>query len=207
MITVVDYGVSNLGSVANALKRLKADFQISSNGEDIISSDALILPGDGAAGAGMNNLKNRNLIAPIKKYVKSGRPLLGICLGMQLLLTQSDEGDVSCLGLINGKVKKFGSKLKVPQIGWNQVRVRNSEFGSQINVRRLFRIIPNESYFYFIHSYYCQPKDKTLVAATTDYGRQFCSVLVKGSIIGLQFHPEKSGEVCLKLLKNFTSIS
>ena len=140
MITIIDYGIGNIGSVANALTRLKAEFQISSNGEDIISSDALILPGDGAAGAGMINLKNRKLITPIKKYVKSGRPFLGICLGMQLLLTQSDEGDVSCLGLISGKVIKFGSKLKVPQIGWNQMKYQISNIKKRDIYLKIFLI-------------------------------------------------------------------
>lgn len=204
MITVVDYGLGNLGSVANALERIRVPFRISSNGKDIIASDALILPGDGAAGAGMNNLKNRNLITPIKKLIESGRPFLGICLGMQLLLDQSDEGDVLCLGFINGKVKKFGNKLKVPQIGWNRVTIKQ---WNNATMKQLFSNIPNCSYFYFIHSYYCEPKDQTLIIATTDYQSRYCSVFVKGNIIGVQFHPEKSGDTGLQLLKNFVSIT
>lgn len=206
MIAVVDYDLGNTGSILNVLEKLGLK-AIKTNREDEISkAKALIFPGDGSANQGMANLERRKLIGPIKQFIDSGRPFLGICLGMQILLDFSEEGNTKCLGIIRGKVKKFNSGLKVPQIGWNQVRIQNSELRIQNKKVNIFKDIPNSSYFYFINSYYCDPADKTIVAAMTDYEEDFCSVFVKENIIGVQFHPEKSGEVGLKLLSNIIGL-
>lgn len=194
MIVIIDYGLGNLASVANALTKLEIPFKISSQIEDLRSATALILPGVGAAVFGMKNLRERKLDAEIKMQVAQGKPLLGICLGMQLLFSSSDEGDVACLDLVKGRVKKFETKLKVPQIGWNQVMTGDSQ---------LLKGIRNESYFYFVHSYYCDPNDRKVVTGKTNYDQDFCSVLEASNIYGVQFHPEKSGEAGLQLLRNF----
>jgi len=197
MITIIDYGLGNLTSVANALNQLSIPCQISAKREDIQSSSALILPGVGAAGEGMKNLKARKLDQVVIEQVANGKPLLGICLGMQLLFTLSDEGGVECLDVLRGKVRKFETDLKVPQIGWNQVKARSDS--------KLLREVENNSYFYFVHSYYCEPDDKSVVTGTTEYGQVFCSVLEAKNVFGVQFHPEKSGEAGLQLLRNFRS--
>lgn len=193
MITIIDYGLGNIGSVANTLARLDQSYQISSDAAVISSADALILPGVGAAGAGMKNLQERGLIAVIQQYKK---PLLGICLGMQLLFENSEEGNTSCLGILKGSVKKFQTKIKVPQIGWNEVKFVNQK-------NALFQQIPNNSYFYFVNSYYCQPVDTSVIAATSEYGERFTSIVATKNIIATQFHPEKSGDVGMQLLRNF----
>jgi len=198
MITIIDYGLGNLTSVANALKKLSIPCQISDRSKDISTASALILPGVGAAGEGMKNLKAKGLDKIIIAQASAGKPLLGICLGMQLLFTESDEGNTPCLNLIKGKVKKFQTNLKVPQIGWNQVSTSSKS--------QLLKDIDNESYFYFVHSYYCDPTDKTITTGTTEYDQIFCTVLETDNIFGVQFHPEKSGEAGLQLLQNFEKL-
>lgn len=195
MIVIIDYGLGNLTSVANALNKLSIPCQISDNAEVIRQSSGLILPGVGAAGEGMKNLKARKLDKEIVKQVAQGKPLLGICLGMQLLFSSSEEGNVDCLNVVEGKVKKFETKLKVPQIGWNQVKVDSQS--------KLLEGIKDESYFYFVHSYFCDPQNKAITTGTTNYDQDFCSVLEINNVLGVQFHPEKSGEAGLKLLQNF----
>ena len=194
MITIIDYGLGNLASVANALTRLEILYTISSKVADLRAASALILPGVGAASFGMQNLIERGLAAEIKTQVANGKPVLGICLGMQLLFSISEEGNVRCLDLIPGQVKKLETTLKVPQIGWNQVSTVNS---------RLLTGITNQSFFYFVHSYYCQPADTTTIAGITEYDQTFCSVVEANNIYGVQFHPEKSGEAGMQLLRNF----
>lgn len=193
MITIIDYGLGNIGSVANTLTRLGQSFQISSDPATIKSADALILPGVGAAGAGMKNLQERGLVEAIQQYKK---PLLGICLGMQLLFEYSEEGNTPCLGILKGMVKKFLVEKKVPQIGWNEVKFVNQK-------NALFQHISNNSYFYFVNSYYCQSADTSVVAATSEYGETFASVIAFNNIVATQFHPEKSGDVGFRLLQNF----
>ena len=197
MIIIIDYGLGNLGSVKNALDRVGVDSLISNLPKDIENAAGLILPGVGAAGEGMKNLKARNLIPPLRVVIKQGKPLLGICLGMQLLMTKSEEDTVDCLNLLEGDVKKFVTKLKVPQIGWNTVTSAKS---------KLMNGISQSSYFYFVHSYYCVPESKEMCRATTNYSAPFCSIVQKKNIFGVQFHPEKSGENGLQLLKNFETI-
>lgn len=197
MIVIIDYDLGNLGSVKNALDKLGVISVISKSVTDIQEADGLILPGVGAAGEGMKNLKEKRLDEVIKQEATKGKPILGICLGMQLLMSKSEEGNVDCLNIVEGMVKKFVIPLKVPQIGWNTARVKES---------KLFEGIPQNSYFYFVHSYYCSPVDQKSVIGKTKYGTQFCSALQKNIIFGVQFHPEKSGSNGLLLLKNFTNI-
>jgi glutamine amidotransferase len=210
MIAVVDYGLGNIGSIINAMGKFGIKAIKTNNPQELFQADALIFPGDGAAGKAMKNLKEGKLIKPIRAFISSGRPFLGICLGMQILLSFSEEGNVQCLNIIKGKVKKFNAGLKVPQIGWNQVRLQSSEFRVQNErkkIKNFFKNIPDGSYFYFINSFYCEPGDKSIVFAETEYGEKFCSVFIKNNITGVQFHPEKSGEIGLRLLKNFTEVT
>jgi len=195
MITIINYGLGNLASVTNALGKLEIPYQVSSDIEVLKNAKVLILPGVGAAGRGMENLKNLKIDKVIIEQAKKGIPILGICLGMQLLFSSSEEGNVSCLSLLEGNVRKFNTNLKVPQIGWNQVESKSNSI--------LLRGIKNNSYFYFVNSYYCDPREENTVKGATDYGVKFCSVLEKDNLYGVQFHPEKSGDIGLQLLKNF----
>lgn len=192
MIGIIDYGIGNLGSVANALKKLDADYLISSDPLRLINTDLLILPGVGSASEGMANLKKRKLKKVLIDQIKRGKPFLGICLGMQLLFDESEEGRVACLGILKGKVKKFKKERKIPQIGWNQVLLKNK---NQLN-------ISDKSYFYFVNSYYCLPFDKSIIAGESVYGEKFPSIIVKDNIVATQFHPEKSGRMGFLLLKS-----
>ncbi len=194
-IVIIDYGLGNLASVANALTKLEIPFEVSSSPAVVRKAKGLILPGVGAAAQGMKNLKAGSLDAAITEQAKSGVPILGICLGMQLLFSASEEGDTKCLGLVPGTVKKFQTDLKVPQIGWNQVV---AALGS-----KLLKNIKDDSYFYFVHSYYCQPNDPETAKGLTSYDVQFCSVVEQDNIFGAQFHPEKSGDSGLQVLRNF----
>lgn len=200
-VVIIDYGLGNLASVANALQKLEIPFKISDDPIVIKNAKVLILPGVGAAGQGMENLKKRKLDIVIIEQAKKGILILGICLGMQLLMDWSEEGNVRCLGLIKGKVRKFNVDLKVPQIGWNQVVFHHS---GQVRMT-LLEAVENNVYFYFVNSYVCEPEDKSAISGVTDYGGNFCSVFEKDNIYGVQFHPEKSGEAGLKLLRQFIS--
>lgn len=202
MIIIIDYGLGNLASVVNALNKVETPVKISSSPLVIRKAKGIILPGVGAAAQGMKNLKEKNLDKVVIKQAEKGKPILGICLGMQLFLSSSEEGNVNCLNLIEGKVKKFDVNLKIPQIGWNQIKIKNEK----LKMKNLFISIPDNSNFYFVNSYYCKPEDPSVVAATTDYGIKFCSVLTKDNILGVQFHPEKSGKVGLQLLKNWRDL-
>jgi len=197
MIVIIDYGLGNLGSVKNALDKLGVDSMVSKSVKDIEKATGLVLPGVGSATEGMKNLRKSGLNKVILKQIKLKKPILGICLGMQLLFFLSEEGNTECLNVIEGKVKRFNNKLKVPQIGWNQVKQKPS---------KLFLSIKDKSYFYFVHSYYCQASEEKIIRGSTDYGINFTSVIEDKNIFGVQFHPEKSGENGLKLLKNFVDI-
>jgi glutamine amidotransferase len=200
MITIIDYGLGNLASVANALEKLEIPYAISGDPAVIKKAKALILPGVGSARQGMKNLKRKGLDTIIIEKITNGKPILGICLGMQLLFSRSEEGDVECLDVIKGKVKRFNRNLKVPQIGWNNVRIKNFE-------SRILKKINNDNYFYFVNSYICVPDDKTIIAGETNYDGEFCSAFEKENIFGVQFHPEKSNDAGLQILKNFYSMS
>ena len=198
MITIIDYGVGNIGSVANTLSRLGVQYQISSDKNVVASSEVLLLPGVGAAGVGMQNLQDRGLDVVIRSAIQKGKLFLGFCLGMQLLFEYSEEADTTCLGILKGSVKKYRKERKVPQIGWNQViPVKTNPYAE-----RLFAGIPKGSAFYFVNSYYPTPTELSVSAAITEYGEQFTSVVATKNIVATQFHPEKSGEVGFQLLQN-----
>lgn len=206
MIAIIDYGLGNLTSVKNALDKLGVPNFISDNPLVLKKAAGLILPGVGAAGTGMKNLKAKKLDELIKDEVQKGKPFLGTCLGMQLLFDFSEEDNTACLGIIPGNVKKFTNKLKVPQIGWNNVKITKSEQRISGAFQQVTNNIPDNSYFYFVNSYYCEPEEENIIVGETEYGVTFASVVEKGNIFATQFHSEKSGDIGLKLLKNFTEV-
>jgi imidazole glycerol-phosphate synthase subunit HisH len=196
MIAIIDYGAGNLRSVINAINRLGYKAVVTDLPEEILKSKAVIFPGVGAAGDTMASLQRLNLAATIQRLVSENRPLFGICIGLQVLFTGTEEGGwKECLNIIPGKVRRLPAGLKIPHMGWNQVNQNLSH--------PLFEDIPDGSNFYFVHSYYGDPEDKSLIAAETNYGISFCSVVAKGNLVAAQFHPEKSGELGLKVFENF----
>jgi len=196
MIAIIDYGAGNLRSVAKAVARLGYSAKVTSEPVDVTKADIVILPGVGAAGDTMESLLKLGLVEPVRQVIRQSRPFLGICLGLQVLLTNTQEsGGYDCLDIIAGKVRLLPPELKVPHMGWNQVK--------QQKPHPVFEGIADESYFYFVHSYYVDPQDQAIVAGVTDYGLQFCSLITTGNLVATQFHPEKSGEVGLRLLSNF----
>ena len=196
MITIIDYGAGNLRSVVNAIARLGHQPKVSSDPGDIINARAVILPGVGAAADTITSLKALGLVNPIRQFIAEGRPFLGVCIGLQVLFTGTEEGGWhQCLGIIPGQVKRLPPGQKIPHMGWNQVK--------QKVAHPIFDGIPDEANFYFVHSYYAAPDDKSLVIGETDYGLPFGSVIARGNLVATQFHPEKSGEVGLKIYDNF----
>ncbi len=195
---IINAGTGNLSSVYNTFAKIGVPSQISTDPKDLITAERVILPGVGAFGEFMHGLISKGLINPIRDYINSGKPILGICVGMQALFDLSEEmGKHAGLGLISGKVLRFPQEinLKIPHTGWNQI-----SFDPQ---HPLFSGIPNQSYVYFNHTYYCNPQDKSVIAAETDYGINFCSAVQDKNIFGVQFHPEKSQTVGKKILQNF----
>ena len=200
MIAIIDYGAGNLRSVANAITRLGYQPKITSSHSDLLKAQAVILPGVGAAANTVENLKALGLASPICQLIADGRPFFGVCIGLQILFTTTEEGGWhECFGIISGRVRKLPSGLKIPHMGWNQVRQRASH--------SLFSGIPDETNFYFVHSYYVEPDDESLVAGETDYGIPMCSVIARGNLVATQFHPEKSGEFGLKMYSNFLKMA
>lgn len=202
MITIIDYGMGNLCSVAKALEHLGVPGQISGDPEVVEKAERLILPGVGSFGDAMEELSRRGLVDAIKRNVASGRPLLGICLGMQILMDSGEEAPgVAGLGLIPGTAKRFQTNLKVPHMGWNQVRQAREGIP-------LFRALPDKEYFYFVHSYYVEPIPEHLdeVVGWTHYEIDFPSVLQHENIMATQFHPEKSQQRGLQMLRNFANL-
>jgi glutamine amidotransferase len=197
MIALVDYGIGNLRSVEKALGAVGAEVVLTSDPVAILAADKVVLPGVGAFGDGMAGLATRGLIEPLKELVWRGTPLLGICLGMQLLFEASDEmGSHRGLGFLRGQVRRFpAGALKIPQTGWNQLVLRRPA--------SLLRGLAPGSYAYFNHGYYCDPADESEVLATTRYGIDYASVVRRGALYGVQFHPEKSQDVGLRILGNF----
>ena len=205
MIVIIDYGMGNLRSVQKAFESVGAEAKISSNPAEILNASAVVLPGVGAFGDCMRNLETLNLTDVVHKSIQSGKPFLGICLGLQLLFETSEEfGPVRGLGVLRGKVARFsfpatGELLKVPHMGWNSVNVmKHTPF---------FESIPDDSYFYFVHSYYVLPDDPEIVATTTSYGINFASGIQRDNIYAFQFHPEKSQSRGLALLKKFSQLN
>jgi len=199
LIAIVDYGVSNLRSVQKALEKVGAEAIITDDVAAIRLADGVLLPGVGAFGDAMEVLNRRGLATALGDVFRAGRPLLGICLGMQLLFEESEEmGRHPGLGFLPGRVIRFGAGLKVPLIGWNQVHPLRTD--------GLLNGVQAGDYAYFVHSYYVVPSDPSIISGTTDYGVDFASVIEQGRVFGIQFHPEKSQDVGLRILKNFATV-
>ncbi len=200
MVAVIDYDAGNIGSVSKALINLGENCVLTANENEILKADHIILPGVGSFGDAMNKLNERNLEPVIKKAVESGIPFMGICLGLQLLFDESEESPgVPGLSVLKGKIKKIPGKdgLKIPHMGWNSLDVREGA--------RLFEGLKNP-FVYFVHSYYLEAEGRDCVAATADYGVKLDASIESRNLFGCQFHPEKSGDAGLKILKNFTRI-
>ena len=197
MIAIIDYGAGNLTSVERAVTYLGYVGKITADADTILSAEKVIFPGVGAARATMDNLNAHGLADVLKSWYKTGNPMLGICIGIQILFDYSEEGDTECLGILPGVVDKFEAtpQLKVPQIGWNEVY--------QTESHPIFEGVPNPAHFYFVNSYYPIPAQPSAVIGKTTYGVEFCSVVARQNLIATQFHLEKSGRVGLKMLDNF----
>lgn len=202
MLAVIDYGAGNLRSVLHALKHLNAQHvQLVRTPEDLRGTEKIILPGVGAFGAGMQQLHLQNLVAPLKQLLAEGVPYLGICLGMQFLFETSDEmGNHAGLGILPGCVTRFPAfeNLKVPHMGWNQLEIKQES--------ALLKHITDKSYAYFVHSYYCQPARESDILLSVNYGIEFTAGIAHKNIYGVQFHPEKSQQTGLQILRNFLAL-
>ena len=199
MIALIDYGVGNLYSVEKALNFVGGDVKVTNSAKDLQRAEKIILPGVGAFGDCMKNLEATGLIPIILEQVAQKKFLLGICVGLQILFEGSEESpEVKGLGIFQGKVRKISAEnLKIPHMGWNAVNFNES---------KIFSGIKNNSYFYFVHSYHAAPAEKNLISATTDYGEKITAAVERENIFATQFHPEKSGDVGLKILKNFIAL-
>ena len=209
-ITMIDYGGSNLRSAQKAFEYVGADVVVTADPDTVRQAEKLVLPGVGAFGAGMAAIRQRGLEPAIKDAAAKGTPLLGICLGMQYLFDSSEElGQHTGLGLVAGRVRRFDQsgkvaeepserRLKVPHMGWNQIEATRES--------RLLAGIAAGSYAYFVHSYYCDPAEKTAVLARTDYGHPFAAIVAQDNIYGIQFHPEKSQAIGLRILQNYLTL-
>ncbi|MGP1587933.1 MAG: imidazole glycerol phosphate synthase subunit HisH [Treponemataceae bacterium] len=212
MIGIIDYNAGNIKSVERALKFLDIDYFISKDPAKLINAEKIIFPGVGEAKYAMEQLKKNDCDKFLKNFSSSGKYILGICLGSQIIFEHSQEGNVKCLGLLKGSIVHFDNlflkendkQLKVPHMGWNDIDFENSSTGKKHDI--IFNGIPNNSNFYFVHSYVIQPKDESIVLAHCNYGIKVPSVIKKDNIYAFQFHPEKSGKVGLKLLKNFCDL-
>lgn len=194
MIAVIDYGAGNLRSISRALEHAGAEVVVTSDPDVVRQADAVVLPGVGHAGHSIEQITKLGMPAAIHEAVDAGKPFLGICVGMQVMFDEQEEGDTHGLGLMPGKVRSLRGDVKVPHIGWNRSTVTStSPLGTE----------GDETYYYFVHSFVAEPADPNDIAATTEYGEQFASVVVRDNVWGTQFHPEKSGEAGLKLIKAF----
>ncbi|MBW2095273.1 MAG: imidazole glycerol phosphate synthase subunit HisH, partial [Deltaproteobacteria bacterium] len=197
MITLLDYGAGNVRSLVNALKSLGQELRFVKKPDDILSAEKLIFPGVGAFGSMMRVLYEKEYVKPLKAYLDSNRPFLGICIGLQALFERSEEEEFGTqgLGFIRGSVRRFAVNLSVPHIGWNGLSVKKPS--------RIFNGLTGKEKFYFVHSYHVAPENQDVVLSTTDYGYPFVSSIQKGNVIATQFHPEKSGNAGLRVLRNF----
>ncbi len=202
MIAIIDYKAGNITSVACALQNIGEKFIITDDTKELERASHVIFPGVGAAGDAMVNLGQKKLDAWLKDWIKAGKPLMGICLGTQIILDYSEENETNCIGLIRGSTKLFpadlkesGRSLKIPHMGWNNVELKRSH--------PVFEGISKDAEFYFVHSYYPALADDSVVLGVTDYGIKFCSVLAQKNLVAMQFHPEKSGRPGLQILRNF----
>ena len=201
-VVIIDYGLGNLFSIKRACEIVGLSTTVTSSKNDIAKAKAIILPGVGSFDPAMKNLIKQDLVDSIKNLTFSGTPLLGICLGMQLLMENSEEGSLNGIGLINGTAKMIESNeedIKIPHMGWNNIEINDN------NNSRILNGIKNNDYFYFVHSYKCIPTNNSEVAAFTKYGQKICAVIEKNNVFATQFHPEKSGIVGLKIYQNFLS--
>jgi len=199
-IAVIDYGAGNLGSVVNALAKLGYSPAVTGSAADVLKADIVFLPGVGAAGDTMKSLDRLGMTEAVRKIVEMRRPLFAICVGLQVLLSSTEEGgNYKCMGIIPGRVRRLPPGLKIPHMGWNQVR--------QAVSHPIFTDIPDNSNFYFVHSYYAQPDDASAVAGETEYGLKFCSMVIRDNLFATQFHPEKSGELGLRMYSNFLKLA
>ena len=198
-LVVIDYESGNLRSVSRALESQGVAPLVTGDASEFDDADAMILPGVGSGPAAMDALNQRDLVDPIREFIASGRPFLGVCLGLQLLMDRTEEGDEPCLGVVPGNAKHLPPGLKVPHMGWNSVRFNNDH--------PVLEGISQDSYFYFVHSYYAAPEDPAGVSGTTEYGIPFCSIYAKDNLIATQFHPEKSGPAGLRFYNNFIGLA
>jgi imidazole glycerol-phosphate synthase subunit HisH len=199
MIAILDYGAGNLRSVAKALETIGTSPVLTDDPAVFAEADGLVVPGQGSAVDAMRNLQRLGLAEPLRQYVASGRPFLGVCLGEQIIFESSEEGPgVECLGLIPGTVRRLPGGQKVPHIGWNTVRFRAHH--------PLLEGVPDDSYFYFVHSYFVDPTDPSTIVGETDYGVTFASIVARGNVFATQFHPEKSAGIGLRIYRNFARL-
>ena len=199
MVTIIDYAINNLRSVEKAFVSMSIPVEVTDDPERIRKAQKLVLPGVGAFADAMSNLQAKNLIAAIRESVRSGTPLLGLCLGLQLLFSESEEfGRTEGFQFIPGKVKRLPDRMLVPHIGWNQLHLQRSD--------PLLDGVREDSFVYFVHSYYAEPEDRGDVLATTDYEIEFPSIARRDNVWATQFHPEKSQDVGLRMLKNFAAM-
>lgn len=198
-VAIIDYGVGNLRSVEKAFAATGCEASISSDESFLRSAERLVLPGVGAFAACMKALQETGFDRLVRERATAGTPLLGVCVGMQLLFEESEEfGSTRGLGLLKGRVRRFDGDLVVPQVGWNRIY--------QKRPHALFEGIENGSFCYFVHSFYCEPQDDAVVAGETEYGPRYASVVAQGNVCGVQFHPEKSQDVGLRMLRNFATV-
>ena len=196
LLLIVDYGAGNLKSVAKAVECVGYRALVTSDARALEHATAVIVPGVGAAADTMRNLRAHGLVEPLREFIASGRPFLGVCMGMQALFTFSEEDrGQECLGIVPGVVRRLPAGLKVPHMGWHTVR--------QVRTRPVFRGIPDEAYFYFVHSFHAEPEDPTVVIGETEYGRRFPAIIARDNIVATQFHPEKSSAHGLRIYANF----
>ena len=200
MIAVIDYGAGNIHSVVKALAALNADVKVTAKEGELRAAEKIVLPGVGAFGDCMNNLSATGIVPVLTELATKGKPLLGICVGLQILFDGSEESpNVSGLGLFSGTVRRLPTKkLKIPQIGWNSLNVKKTSAATN-----LFADLPEKPYVYFVHGYHAVPTDTGIVTATTDYDGEITAAVAKDNVVATQFHPEKSGDVGLKILENF----
>jgi glutamine amidotransferase len=210
-IVVLNTRAANVHSVEKALRKVGADPIVTSDPSELASADAAVLPGVGASDAVMTALNTLGMTEPVKEFAASGKPLLCVCVGLQVLFESSEEGELPGLGLVDGNVQliptgmidELGAAMKVPHMGWNEVQFT----GDDANLNPMFKDIPQGSHFYFVHSYRCVPDQKAEVAATSNYGVEICAAVARGNVVGTQFHPEKSGDVGLKIYQNFLDLA
>lgn len=206
MIAIIDYGMGNLRSVQKGFEKIGAEALVTANPADLLAADRVVLPGVGAFRDCIHNLEQGGFVEPIQKVIAAGKPFLGICLGLQLLFSESEEfGLHKGLDIIPGRVTRFpegmiesGEKLPVPHMGWNQISIKGEQ--------PLFKGIADASNVYFVHSYFVTPQDPEVIAATCSYGIEFCAAIRKDNVMATQFHPEKSQAIGLQMLKNFAEM-